>query len=122
MGCIAVFIATRTVRYWTEEYAVSQVFKLLRAVPLGGEYYIGFYDAALTPSNPDKTVEQGQVIAVTPKRYVNLLEMKVRLFPNGPPFYFFCETKTDWGFSYLLLGAGILLWILGFFLFRKKEE
>jgi hypothetical protein len=122
LGCGGVFIAASTVRSWGEEYEVSQVFKLLKAIPLGRQNYIGFYDTALTPDDPKKLVELCQVVTVTPSRYLNLLDKKAWLLPMDPPRYAYCETPDSRFFMDVILGCGILLLVLAYLMARKKEE
>ena len=122
IACVSASSAGLAIRYWGEPYAVCQVFKLLKSVPLAGGNYIGVYDVALTPGDPGKEVAYNHVVTMTPEKYVDLLEKKVWLLPPDLSQYAYCETPLSRRFMYLGLAAGILLWVVSFFLFRRKEE
>ncbi len=119
LGCIGAFIPLFSVRYWGEQGEVSQVFQLNRAVALGENDFIGVYSVAITPK--EETAQICDLVAWTPKRYVNMLDRLVWLWPVDKPVFAYDESPQSRTMMWAALVCGIFLPILAYYLWQKSE-
>lgn len=119
LGCMAAFASLMLIRYLGERGEVSQVFSLTQAVPVGGGNYIGIYNAAITPNQ--KIAVTCSLVAWTPKRYVDLLDRQVWLWPVDEPLYAYNENSQSRTAMWVMLAAGLVIFITAYFLWKKKE-
>ena len=124
MAALMLFIflaAAWGARYWGTECEVSQVFKLSKSMKLAGQNYLGAYDVAVTPIAPNQIAQMCSLYAVTPEKYVNMLDKRVWLMPLEDYQFAYFETPQTKTYLYALLGAGVLLLVAAYFLFKEKS-
>lgn len=119
LGGIGIFVSLFSVRYFGEPGKVSQVFELSKSVALGGENFIGFYKAAITPNN--KIAQVTYLAAWTPARYVDMLERRVWLWPGDDPPFAYYESPKSRVLMWLSLVAGVFLPVLSVYLWKKDD-
>lgn len=123
LGLVVLFLAIWSVRYWTTECEVSQVFKQTGSASLSAGTYFGSYNVAVTPlAGPNKMARICQAYTMTSVPYMDLLNQKVWLFPLEEYRFVYDETPQTRHWAFLPLGLGLLLLILAYLLFREKEE
>lgn len=113
--------ATWGARFWGVECEVSQVFKLSKSIRLTGQNYVGVYDVAVTPIAPNQMAQMCGLYAVTPEKYMNMLDKRVWLMPLEDYQFAYFETPQIKTLLYVLLGAGVLLLVVAYFLFKEKK-
>jgi hypothetical protein len=119
LGCVGVFVALFSVRYFGDPAAVSQVFELSQSVALGGDNFIGIYKVAVTPNK--KIAKVCNLVAWTSERYVNLLERQVWLWPVDDPLFAYEESPKSRVLMWLALAAGVFLPVASVYLWKKEE-
>lgn len=116
-SCLAAFVALFAVRNLGDKGEVSQVFHLDQAVALGGGRYLGVYNVAITPK--EKTAQVCDLVALTPGRYVNLLDRQVWLWPVDAPLFAYDESTESRILMWASLVAGFILPFIAFYLWKK---
>ncbi len=106
-------------RSFGERGEVSQVFRLTQAVALGRDNFIGVYSVAITPRA--ETAQICDLVAWTPKRYVNLLDRQVWLWPVDDPVFAYDESPQSRALMWGALAAGVFLPVFSYYLWKREK-